>query len=370
MAANEGPNASDRDLLLAWRDGDQRAAERLFERHASSIAYFFRNKLSTGAEDLVQQTFLGLVEGRHNVAQATNVRAYLFGIANNLLRKHLRSRARAPRFDPGVSSVAQIDPGPSTLLGQKHEQRLLLEGLRRIPVDHQVALELYYWEVITPVIPNPATRRDFGKQLRDYTGLAFGFQCSPVLPSAPADAPALATLATPPEAASQRLTSALGAVSTAGPDPRGTGPADEPTSALDSPRRVSLGAGPLPQQTGPSWGTLVGGDPRVRATGGGNGSRGSARRSRRHRAQDLADRRRNGDGNAGLHAEPRHRAAGGEPNHGTGPARGESTSALGVVWALPCGRPLACVCRFTHRRPPGGRSLGSRRQLSARLALG
>ncbi|MCA9701630.1 MAG: RNA polymerase subunit sigma, partial [Myxococcales bacterium] len=26
------------------------------------------------------------------------------------------------------------------------EQRLLLEGLRRIPLDHQVALELFYWE--------------------------------------------------------------------------------------------------------------------------------------------------------------------------------------------------------------------------------
>jgi RNA polymerase sigma-70 factor (ECF subfamily) len=29
------------------------------------------------------------------------------------------------------------------------EQRLLLEGLRRIPLDYQVALELYHWEGMT-----------------------------------------------------------------------------------------------------------------------------------------------------------------------------------------------------------------------------
>jgi DNA-directed RNA polymerase specialized sigma24 family protein len=67
-------------------------------------------------------------------------------LAHNLLLKHLRTLARTPGFDPDVSSVADLDPGPSTLLGRKHEHRLLLEGLRKIPVEHQVALELYYWE--------------------------------------------------------------------------------------------------------------------------------------------------------------------------------------------------------------------------------
>jgi RNA polymerase sigma factor (sigma-70 family) len=177
------PALGDRELLQAWRGGDQRAGARLFERHASSVAFFFRNKLTGGVEDLVQQTFLGLVEGRERIEQGASVRAYLFGIANKLLLKHLRTLTRAPSFDPGVDSVAELDPGPSTLLGRKQEQRLLLEGLRRIPVDHQVALELYYWEERTPGDPNPATWRAFGSNSTGSQGVR---RWLPVLPSAPA----------------------------------------------------------------------------------------------------------------------------------------------------------------------------------------
>ena len=137
---------SDNELLAAWRAADVSAGERLYERHAASLVYFFRNKLPGGAEDFVQQTFLGLVEGQDRLGPETNVRAYLFGIAHNVLRKHLRKLSRSPGFDPGVTSAADIDPTPSAVVAEKHEHRLLLEGLRRIPLDHQIALELYYWE--------------------------------------------------------------------------------------------------------------------------------------------------------------------------------------------------------------------------------
>jgi DNA-directed RNA polymerase specialized sigma24 family protein len=45
-----------------------------------------------------------------------------------------------------LGSVAALAPGASTIVAQKREQRLLLEGLRRIPIEHQTALELFYWE--------------------------------------------------------------------------------------------------------------------------------------------------------------------------------------------------------------------------------
>jgi RNA polymerase sigma-70 factor (ECF subfamily) len=35
------------------------------------------------------------------------------------------------------------------VVARAQEQRLLLEGLRRIPVNAQIALELYYWEDMT-----------------------------------------------------------------------------------------------------------------------------------------------------------------------------------------------------------------------------
>ncbi len=39
-------------------------------------------------------------------------------------------------------------PGPSSIAARKVEQRLLIEGLRRLAVEHQIVLELYYWEGI------------------------------------------------------------------------------------------------------------------------------------------------------------------------------------------------------------------------------
>jgi DNA-directed RNA polymerase specialized sigma24 family protein len=45
-----------------------------------------------------------------------------------------------------VTSSDELTPSPSSVLAVHQEQRLLLEALRRIPLDYQLVLELYYWE--------------------------------------------------------------------------------------------------------------------------------------------------------------------------------------------------------------------------------
>lgn len=137
---------SDAELLAAWRTGQSPAGSEFFARHASAIARFFRNKVSVPVEDLVQQTFLALLEGQHRLEDPNKTRAYLFGIAHNVLRTHLRTLTRAREIDESVSSLADLDHSPSSALAHKREQQLLLLALRRIPIQHQVALELYYWE--------------------------------------------------------------------------------------------------------------------------------------------------------------------------------------------------------------------------------
>jgi RNA polymerase sigma-70 factor (ECF subfamily) len=72
----------------------------------------------------------------------------LFAIANNILRNHYRSRRR-DRIDLDEVSAHDLGPGPSTIMAKVREQQLLLESLRRIPIDLQVILELYYWEDMT-----------------------------------------------------------------------------------------------------------------------------------------------------------------------------------------------------------------------------
>lgn len=135
---------SDAELLEAWRRGDVRSGEQLFERHADAIARFFENKVRRGAEDLVQATFLAMLEKRDQIR--TEFRAYLFGIARNILRKHIRTLANGAEVDAEQVSMIDLSPGPVTIATDKHEHRLLLEALRHIPIQYQMLLELYYWE--------------------------------------------------------------------------------------------------------------------------------------------------------------------------------------------------------------------------------
>ncbi len=136
-------------MVDAWRSGDARAGEALFERYYDSVARFFLNKTdATSAQDLVQRSFLACLEGVPRLLAAENFRSYLFGIAYRLLCKHYEGRARElgrnHAFELSVADLAARTP--TQMLADRDEQRLLLVALRAIPLEHQVLLELLYWE--------------------------------------------------------------------------------------------------------------------------------------------------------------------------------------------------------------------------------
>lgn len=142
-----GVMLSDDELLRAWRSGDREAGGALFERHFDAVCRFFRNKVDRHVEDLVQRTFVACVEGRLRFRGESSFRTYLFGIAHNVLREYLREKRRDPdELDLEASSVVELGAGPSSALAARAEERLLLHGLRQIPVASQVILELYFWE--------------------------------------------------------------------------------------------------------------------------------------------------------------------------------------------------------------------------------
>jgi len=137
----------DLELLEAWRGGDAAAGELLFERHFESVYRFFCNKVPRDADDLVQETFLGCVSARERFRQDASFRTFLFAIARKVLLKY-RERW-APR-DEGeefhASRVAGLDLSATQIVVESEEQALLLRALRRLPLDLQTALELFYWE--------------------------------------------------------------------------------------------------------------------------------------------------------------------------------------------------------------------------------
>jgi RNA polymerase sigma factor (sigma-70 family) len=144
--AEAGDWQIDRELLEAWRRGDDDAGVQLYDRHVGAVARFFRNKLPDQAEELIQQTFLALVESRDRIREGVTFRAYILAIARYKLLDCLGRVSKNRVVDHEADSIADLAPGPSTIMARKREQKLLLEGLRRIPVEHQIALELFYWE--------------------------------------------------------------------------------------------------------------------------------------------------------------------------------------------------------------------------------
>lgn len=134
-------------LLDRWRAGDRAAGEALVARHFAAVLRVFRHKVGDVADDLVQQTFLICLERRDDIIAGERFRAYLLRVAYSRLLRFFRERAGPRgRVDPIVSSVHELSPSPSAQLGADDEHTRLVAALARLPLEMQVALELFYWE--------------------------------------------------------------------------------------------------------------------------------------------------------------------------------------------------------------------------------
>lgn len=138
---------TDLELLERWRNGDKQAEAELLRRYFDILYRFFANKVSGDVDDLVQLTITALVKGRDNFQQRSTFRAYVLSIARYQLFELVRARKRdGSLFEHDTITAFDLSPSPSALVLERHQNTLLLEALRRIPLSFQVALELHYWE--------------------------------------------------------------------------------------------------------------------------------------------------------------------------------------------------------------------------------
>src|SRR3977135_4364515 len=102
---------SDGQLLEQWRAGDTVSGEVLFERYYDMVERFFLNKVASGVQDLVQETFMRCVESRERIRDNDRFRMYMFAIAYNVLTGHLRDRYRGARaLDLSEISICDLAP--------------------------------------------------------------------------------------------------------------------------------------------------------------------------------------------------------------------------------------------------------------------
>lgn len=141
----------DFQLLERWRDHkDNSALNTLIDRHFRVLHRFFVNKSrEPDIEDLIQKTLLRCIECLDNFRQDASFRTYLVGVARHVLLHHYRRNLRKEgKLDPltGPTDRFVEAAGISSLLARRREQELVLAALRSIDIDHQVVLELHFWE--------------------------------------------------------------------------------------------------------------------------------------------------------------------------------------------------------------------------------
>lgn len=138
----------DVELLQAWRAGDRRAGGVLFERHFSRVRRYFRSKVPpVEIEDLVQRTFAATLEHAEQFRGEAQFVGYLLAIARSQLHRWLRKRDPVrDGLDAATSSLFDLGVSIGALAIRHQRQQVILEAMRRLPLDTQTLLELHYWE--------------------------------------------------------------------------------------------------------------------------------------------------------------------------------------------------------------------------------
>lgn len=141
---------TDEQLLLETKSGSRPAFEALFDRYRVSMWAFFRRRVADAAraEELAQDVFVGVLQGAARYEARASCRAYLFGIAFNVLKAERRRHSRRPTgpldIDPPGSSpdldaglwvrqaLSQLDPDEREILMLREYEQLRYDELAEV----------------------------------------------------------------------------------------------------------------------------------------------------------------------------------------------------------------------------------------------
>jgi RNA polymerase sigma-70 factor (ECF subfamily) len=149
-------------LMLAFRDGDGRAFDALFERWAGRVLRFLERMVgeTSVAEELVQETFVRVWRARERYRPEARFSTWLFTIAGNVARNELRRPFRSKPHDSldeggegGQRELASENPPSDERVDARRTGQGLGAALAALPERQREALwlraveELSYAEV-------------------------------------------------------------------------------------------------------------------------------------------------------------------------------------------------------------------------------
>lgn len=130
-------------LMERFLGGDGSAFDALFARHAARLHAYLRRMVGpTTADDLTQTTFLSVVRSRDRFQRGARFRPWLYAIASNAARDHLRrARFEQPSDDGEPPEQAVETPLPDPPL-----KKAVHAALTQLPVQQREAILLHRFE--------------------------------------------------------------------------------------------------------------------------------------------------------------------------------------------------------------------------------
>jgi RNA polymerase sigma-70 factor, ECF subfamily len=135
-------------LMLAFREGDASAFDRLFRRWAAPLLRYLDRMLrdAAAAEDLVQEVFLRVHRARDRYRPDARFSTWLYRIATNLALNELRRpRRRDPHQSVDAEGAPELAAGGAAVDDVVHARRLgdeVERGLEALPERQRAALWL------------------------------------------------------------------------------------------------------------------------------------------------------------------------------------------------------------------------------------
>jgi RNA polymerase sigma-70 factor (ECF subfamily) len=139
---------SSADLVARACRGDQEAFRLIFERYSRPVLSFIYDMVSDRAvaDELTQETFVRAFRSLHALRQEARFSTWLFGIAKNVARESLRTRAKDSRNvdleDKSVLDLSDRGPVPVNQLLNKELNEMIQRSLALLDDDKRLVFTL------------------------------------------------------------------------------------------------------------------------------------------------------------------------------------------------------------------------------------
>lgn len=140
------PEPSDAELAERAARGDEEARSLLVRRHTPALRRLVRRFVrEADAEDVAQRALVKALARLSELRDATSFRSWLYTIAQNLAKNHVRDHDRRETREVLESDLVTNALGTTKLVAREAKARVMAE-IERLPDKQRRAIELRLFE--------------------------------------------------------------------------------------------------------------------------------------------------------------------------------------------------------------------------------